>query len=123
MLKPSAMRSINGRRNKRHQIWQSLRILRRFTLPDVCRTIPGGISYATVSAFITSLTRHGYLNKVPGYSPGRAGNYQIYILVRDVGPAHPIDCFRCKKPLFFKACETEERETKKETKKAEEGGS
>lgn len=114
----TGMRHAKGRHKAiRNQIWQSLRILRRFTLPDVCRTIPEGAKYANVRKFVSNLHRHGYVAKAAGYTSGRAGSYQVYTLVKDVGPNYPTTCARCGGNLNLQHCEFEEKEkeTKKET--------
>ncbi|WP_321367651.1 hypothetical protein [uncultured Desulfuromusa sp.] len=93
------------RKAKRNQIWQSIRILRRFTLPDLCRTIPGGVSYTNVRKFVSELNRHGIVKKVGRYVGGRTGEYQQYQLVIDSGPTYPTQCPKCKQKLSAKHCE------------------
>jgi DNA-binding IclR family transcriptional regulator len=114
-----------GRTNAvRRQIWQSIRILRRFTLPDILRTLPGKAEYANVRKFVASLERHGYVRKTGRYTSGRAGEYQLYSLVVDAGPEYPTVCTACGRTLAQACKETEkERETGAETACAAGGAS
>lgn len=89
-------------RGHRIRIWQSMRILRRFTVPDLCRT-----SMATrenTRKFVAGLMRHGYVAPERGYQTGYAGVYKAYRLVKDIGPDFPLTCSRCGRPLADK-CE------------------
>jgi len=81
----------------RRKIWQSMRILRRFTIPDLCRT--ASASHGNVKKFVRSLTVHGYVAKFGTYVSGRKGSYQQFRLVRDIGPDYPTVCDRCGNPL------------------------
>lgn len=77
----------------RHKIWQSMRILRRFTIPDLCKTARANEN--NVKKFVRSMTVHGYVAKQAGYVSGRKGAYQTFRLVRDVGPDYPLLCDKC----------------------------
>jgi hypothetical protein len=77
----------------RRKVWQSMRIMRHFTGPDLCRASGAGLS--NVCHFIRALARHGYIAKDRGYVSGRAGVYQPWRLVRDIGPDYPMRCDRC----------------------------
>lgn len=120
------MRHSKGRHKAiRNQIWQSIRIIRTFTLADICRTVPEGAKYANVRKFVSNLHRHGYVSKAPGYTGGRAGSLQVYRLTNDVGPNYPTTCEICKENLNVAACISEEikkqieeeKQRKKETDK------
>lgn len=103
----------------RRQIWRSIRILRRFTQPDLVRTVPGA-TMNNVGKYVHMLTRHGYLSKNGAVPTGRLGQFQVFHLVRDIGPTHPNRCSVCDQPLTVKDCvgpEDKEREKEKETKK------
>lgn len=105
----TGMRHKKPRRNaKRNQIWQSIRILRRFTLPDLRRTIPEGVSYGNVRKFVADLNRHGIVRKVGSYVSGRTGQYQQYQLVNDTGRSYPTECTKCKQKLTAKECKQPE---------------
>lgn len=106
----------------RRQVWQSIRILRRFTLPDIMRTIPGGVEYANVRKFVASLERHGYVRKTGRYTGGRAGEYQLYSLVVDAGPEYPTVCAECGRTLA-QPCTEKEKEREKEKARAAGGAS
>ena len=82
----------------RYHIWQSMRVLRRFTIPDLCRT--SGAGYNNVKKFLHVLRNHGYVAPFGKYiGGGRAGEYKGWRLVRDIGPDYPIHCDRCGNPL------------------------
>lgn len=101
----------------RNQIWQSMRILRRFTLVDLCRTVPGGVSYGNVRKFVADLSRHNIVRKVGTYTSGRAGSYQQYQLVKDSGPLYPTFCSKCGQKLTAKTCQLKNKEADKEADK------
>ena len=81
----------------RRRVWQSMRILRRFTLPDLCRTASASMS--NVRKFVRRLESHGYVAKHGRFVGGRAGEYQAWRLVHDIGPDYPMRCERCGRPL------------------------
>lgn len=73
----------------RQKMWQSMRIMKRFNLPDLLRTV----SQATESnarMFILRLESAGYIGRIGGYVSGRAGQYKSYALLKDTGPIMPV---------------------------------
>lgn len=92
-----------GRNSVRLKAWQSMRILRRFTIPDLCRT--AGARTNNMRKFVRALARHGYVGKFGGYVSGRSGDYQAWRLIRDTGPDYPLRCERCGDPLGY-PCKT-----------------
>ena len=113
MKRPSAANVI------RRQIWRSIRILRRFTRPDLMRTVPGATT-SNVWKYLSQLVRHGYLIKI-GYSKGNLGEFQIYGLAADRahGPEHPNVCSRCGASLAATECITQEEKEKEKEKEKE----
>lgn len=73
----------------RQKMWQSMRILKRFSIPDVLRTVPG-TSYSNAINFFGRLEKAGFIGKVGSYISGRAGEYQAYALLKDTGPVMPV---------------------------------
>lgn len=99
----------------RRQIWRSMRILRRFTQPDLLRTVPNA-TMNNVKKYVHMLTCHGYLCKDGTMISGRLGEFQMYRLVRNNGPIHPTRCDVCGESITIKTCVVpEKKETKKET--------
>lgn len=96
----------------RRNIWRSIRILRRFTLPQLSRTVPGA-AYGTVRKFVSDMTRHGYIAKLVGNTGGNNGECQVYRLVKNIGPDYPTICSICKKPLYLDHVVPEETEKEK----------
>jgi hypothetical protein len=64
-----------------------MRVLRRFTLPDVVATAE--IGPANARKYITSLVNAGYLRIVIEKQEGKKGGHAVYLLVRDTGPLAP----------------------------------
>ncbi len=93
---------LSSARAARRKIWQSMRIMRRFTMADLCRT--SGAQISNVSKFIFLLKKHGYISPFGQYTRGRAGSYKSYRLIKDTGPEHPVLCNKCGNPLSHK-CE------------------
>jgi len=81
----------------RRKVWQSMRIMRRFTVPDLCRT--SGAKRNNVRKFLRRLREHGYAAPFGTYVSGRTGSFQSWRLVKDAGPDHPLRCERCGRPL------------------------
>lgn len=102
----------------RRNIWRSIRIHKKFNVPDIQRSVPNS-TYNNVCKYISLLLKHGYISKVQGFRAGHIGQFQTYRLERNPGPEHPNRCDRCGEPLTS-AClfekQQKEKETKKETK-------
>lgn len=71
----------------RDRIWQSMRILRRFTLPDLCATAESG--HANAKKYVIGLERSGYLRRIQERRSGYKGAYVVWMLTRDTGPQAP----------------------------------
>jgi hypothetical protein len=81
----------------RSKIWQSMRIMRRFTAADLCRT--SGARRNNVRKFIKRLEVHGYVAQQGEYAGGRPGAFRGLRLVKDIGPRYPALCQTCGRPL------------------------
>ena len=92
----------------RCKIWQSMRIMRRFTIADLCRTT--GANRNNVRKFVRSLEVHGYVAQLGEYVSGRAGVFRGLRLVKDVGPQRPLRCEICGRPLC-EPCLDDSKET------------
>jgi hypothetical protein len=103
----------------RRNLWRSMRILKRFTLPDLIRTVPG-CSYGNARKFVAALAVHGYVAKNGAYYTGCPGVYQGYRLARNNGPDYPTICDSCGQALTVKTCKPAEKETEKEREKERE---
>jgi len=73
----------------RQKMWQSMRIMKRFSIPDIMRTVPGS-TYTNVCKFFNRLEKSGYIGKVGVYVSGRSGEFQGYALLKDSGPIMPV---------------------------------
>ncbi len=85
------------RRGLRRNIWRSMRILRTFTIADLCRT--AGARRENVRKFVKRLEIHGYVVQQGEFISGRPGVYRGLRLVKDIGPQYPTRCERCGRPL------------------------
>lgn len=97
----------------RRNIWRSMRILRSFTKPDLMRTVPDATEH-NISQFLARLVRHGVVARNARIRGGRAGEYQQYRLVQDVGPEYPTICPACSLPLS-KQCKKSDENTHTDT--------
>jgi hypothetical protein len=77
----------------RRKVWQSMRIKKVFTIPDLCRT--SGADSSNVRKFIHRLAEHGYVALHEPNESGQAGSYHVWRLVKNIGPDHPMKCNRC----------------------------
>ncbi len=80
-------RVFNRQPRARDRAWQSMRILRQFSLPDLMATAEIGKDNAR--KYIIGLRRAGYLVLARQKDDGRKGGHEIYRLVRDNGPKAP----------------------------------
>lgn len=71
----------------RSRMWQAMRVLRRFTAPDLIATAEVGDSAA--AKYVRYLLRAGYLRCVVAKVNGRTGGHAHYRLVKDTGPFAP----------------------------------
>jgi hypothetical protein len=90
----------------RQRIWQAMRIIRHFTIPDLCRAVDGA-TVANVQSFVSRLFKEGYVSKLGTVRRGHAGEYQGYQLTNDIGPTMPVFL----KGRHHKETETETDET------------
>jgi transcriptional regulator with XRE-family HTH domain len=75
-------------RDARAKAWNSIRILRVFTIPQLQTT--AGISEGNAFMFVRRLVRAGYLRIVKECEINHPGSRTVYRLVRDTGPRQPI---------------------------------
>ncbi|AJF07789.1 hypothetical protein [Geoalkalibacter subterraneus] len=113
-------KGMQHRRRRPHTLrakaWQSMRIMRRFTLPDLCRTLGpsrGKNDYQNLRKWMSNLCAHGVVVKEGRPVSGRAGDYQVFRLVRDSGPLYPQSCEKCGNSIAS-ACEKKDKETEKD---------
>lgn len=71
----------------RDRAWQSIRILRVFSLPDLVATAEIGEDNA--NKYVRGLERAGYLLRVREKRNGCKGGYAVWRLMRDTGPVAP----------------------------------
>lgn len=72
----------------RQKMWRSMRILKHFDIPSILRTVPEA-TYCNARKFFKQLENQGVVNKAGAYTSGRAGEYQRYVLLKDIGPDMP----------------------------------
>ncbi|BCV29227.1 winged helix-turn-helix domain-containing protein [Shewanella algae] len=73
-------------------VWQSMRIMRTFTYPDLVATAE--VSMSTARVYCNLLAQFGYVRQVrgrPNHLPNsqRVGEYASFRLVKDTGPIAP----------------------------------
>lgn len=72
----------------RERMWQSMRILRQFTVPDLIATASVGQNRAY--AYLGLLAADGYVKKLrPHFAGHGAPQPAVWKLMRDTGPAAP----------------------------------
>lgn len=74
------------RQDTRARLWQSLRVMRRVTFPDLMVT--AGAGEGQVKTFLWQLQRGGYVRLDQGLR-GRVGRRGVYCLVLNTGPKPP----------------------------------
>ena len=76
----------------RQKIWQSMRIMKRFTIPDMLRTV-SELSLTNAYKYFGRMEKAGIIGKVGNYVTGRSGEYQCYSLLINLGPVMPVLSF------------------------------
>lgn len=72
----------------RDRIWQSMRVLRRFTHAELAATAE--TSDRNVQTFLWRLQRAGYVRRVQQGHGGELPRAALYTLARDTGPKSPL---------------------------------
>lgn len=83
MVKRVPMRENQGRA----RLWQSMRVLRRFTVADIVAA--GEVGESAATKYVRFLRQAGYLRVVQPKREGITGGHAVYALVRDTGPHAP----------------------------------
>lgn len=73
--------------NARYRMWRSMRILRRFTAPDLIAT--AAANRDNVARYVRGLVEDGYLKISTPKRDGIKGGHIVYVLARDTGPNPP----------------------------------
>jgi hypothetical protein len=73
---------------QRVKIWRSMRMMRRFTISDLCATATA--SNHNVSVYLGALVSAGYVRKLKREVPKRGlEGHAIFALIKDTGPMAP----------------------------------
>ena len=80
-------RLLNRKPVARDRAWQSMRMLRQFSIPDLVATAEIGAENA--AKYVRGLERAGYLRVGQPQRAGVKAGHAIYRLVRDSGPRAP----------------------------------
>jgi len=91
----------------RQKAWQSMRILRTFTLPDLMRTT-GEKKSDNIRKLAGQLAVHGYLSVADDWVRGEKGSYKRWSIRVNPGPLLPVVCKRCGQVLATKECKAPE---------------
>lgn len=68
--------------------WQSMRIMRSFTCPDISTTAE--LQIRTVRIYMRALRRAGFVRLARRRAQTSPGSFDVWALVRDSGPQAPI---------------------------------
>lgn len=83
----------------RDRVWQSMRMLRRFTLPDLIVSAEAGAQ--NVRYYVGELHAAGYLAIAVPFRRGMVGGHQVWRLLRNTGPHAPRLVGRRTRPAIF----------------------
>lgn len=89
-MKKHKKRNFQARKCLRQQLWQSMRILRRFSVAELCPTTEPECTIANAQSYVSRLFNAGFLRKDGQVKRGFAGQVQKYVLVKDIGPTMPV---------------------------------
>ncbi|EAU53560.1 hypothetical protein [Mariprofundus ferrooxydans] len=78
----------NPHRTSRYRAWQSMRMLRRFTIPEIVATAE--ISDSNATKYIRALVASGHLRIARAKRHGSAGGHAIYAVANNSGPIQPV---------------------------------
>lgn len=68
----------------RRRLWRSIRIMRRFTIPDLLQ-VGTGASSGEVRKFVRRAAQCGFVGKQEGVARSQFNGFQGYVLLKDVG--------------------------------------
>jgi len=88
MARTEAAYSTTSQAPALQRVWQSMRIMRRFTSADLMTTSEAGET--AVHKYVAALAAAGYLRLAVARVSGRPGSRDVWLLVRDSGPLAPI---------------------------------
>jgi|GEM_PF-7089170 len=74
-------------RQARERVWRAMRMLRRFTIPDLAATAEAGAN--NVQHYLIALERADYVRVAAPRRSGVKGGHAVYVLARDTGPHAP----------------------------------
>lgn len=72
----------------RQRAWNSIRVLKRFTVADLAATADAG--GRNLRAYLQALARAGLIAVAVPKRNGHAGGHVVWRLARDLGPSHPL---------------------------------
>ena len=72
----------------RARCWRAMRVLRTFTLPQLCMT--ADVHQNNAHHYVRALERAGFIRKSTPNVSGKPGSFATWRLVRDSGPDAPI---------------------------------
>lgn len=105
----------------KRKVWQAMRIMRKFNLPDLVRTSGHHCTdnqTRTIKLWIKELTTHGVIEPIAN-NGGAPKEFQAYRLVRDTGPDYPHFCDLCQQRISHKICFVTTDRRKKERREKE----
>lgn len=73
-------------RNGRARMWQSMRSLPVFSVPEICATAE--VERGAAFNYVSALLAHSFLRKVH-VSRGETGDFSTYKLIKNPGPHYP----------------------------------
>lgn len=92
MKRPYGIPRPHNDRDALQRVWQAMRILRRFTIPQLQATAGENgqsVHYVHVHRYLAALRRCGYMFLVRPYG-GRPGEHAVFRLALDSGPLRPL---------------------------------
>lgn len=87
MPRHTGSRTMKVQVNARYHAWQSMRMLRQFTISELVATAE--ISASNIDKYLRVLRACGYVRTTQAKRNGSKGGHQRYLLVKDTGPNPP----------------------------------
>lgn len=88
MARTKGANTMKPAKTGRYRAWQAMRIMRRFTIPEIAATAEVGIS--NITQYTQALVGSGHLRVARAKQEGRAGGHVVYAMARNTGPLQPV---------------------------------
>jgi hypothetical protein len=78
----------DDKRYGRDRLWVSMRVMKRFTVSDLCGTAE--VTTDVAHSFLATLLKYSVVKIFPHHNSNAVGRFKVYRLANDLGPGTPV---------------------------------